>query len=203
MPSRSTAELLTVVSDKITRAFNRSGATRAVALDISKASNRLWHAGRLHKLRFYGISDIWPFLSFLTNRRLRVVPDGKSLQEYQLTLEFFKARFLFQHFSYYTLMTFLMMLYVILSMLMILLSTLSLIRYLDLWQQLELASRLESNLWDTVDWGSKWLVDFSAGKAQLVSFDWSNSTCATDVKMSGSVLEEKVIFLDERDVFLF
>ena len=77
---------------------------------------------------------------------LRVVPDGKSLQEYQLTLEFFKARFLFQHFSYYTLMTFLMMLYVILSMLMILLSTLSLIRYLDLWQQLELASRLESNL---------------------------------------------------------
>ena len=88
-------------------------------------------------------------------------------------------------------------------MLMILLSTLSLIRYLDLWQQLELASRLESNLWDTVDWGSKWLVDFSAGKAQLVSFDWSNSTCATDVKMSGSVLEEKVIFLDERDVFLF
>ena len=41
MPSRSTAELLTVVSDKITRAFNRSGATRAVALDISKASNRL------------------------------------------------------------------------------------------------------------------------------------------------------------------
>ena len=58
MPSRSTAELLTVVSDRITRVFNRSGATRAVALalDISKASNRLWHAGRLHKLTFYGIS---------------------------------------------------------------------------------------------------------------------------------------------------
>ena len=33
---RSTADLLTVVSDGITRAFNRSGATRAVALDISK-----------------------------------------------------------------------------------------------------------------------------------------------------------------------
>ena len=38
--SRSTADPLTVVSDKIARAFNRSGATRAVALDISKAFDR-------------------------------------------------------------------------------------------------------------------------------------------------------------------
>ena len=34
--SRSTADLLTVVSDRIARAFNKSGATLAVALDISK-----------------------------------------------------------------------------------------------------------------------------------------------------------------------
>ena len=32
----------------------------------------------------------------------------------------------------------------------------------DLWQQLELASELESDLWYTVDWGRKWLVDFNA-----------------------------------------
>ena len=38
---RSTADLLTVVSDRIARAFNRSGATRAVALDISKAFDRV------------------------------------------------------------------------------------------------------------------------------------------------------------------
>ena len=37
----------------------------------------------------------------------------------------------------------------------------------DVWQQLELASELESDLRDTVDWGSKWLVDFNAGKTQL------------------------------------
>ena len=36
--SVSTADLLTVVSDRIAGAFNRSGATRALALDISKAS---------------------------------------------------------------------------------------------------------------------------------------------------------------------
>ena len=41
----------------------------------------------------------------------------------------------------------------------------------DLWQQLELAFELESDLRDTVDWGKKWLVDFNAGKTQLVSFD--------------------------------
>ena len=49
--SRSTADLLTVASDRIARAFNRSGATRAVALDISKAFDMVWHAGLFHKLK--------------------------------------------------------------------------------------------------------------------------------------------------------
>ena len=64
----------------------------------------------------------------------------------------------------------------------------------DLWQQLELASKLESDLQDTVDWGKKWLVDFNAGKTQLVSFDRSNNNGSIDVKMDGSVLEEKSSF---------
>ena len=64
----------------------------------------------------------------------------------------------------------------------------------DLWQQRDLASELESDLQDTVDWGKKWLVDFSAGKTQLVSFDWSNSNGSIDVKMDGSVREEKSCF---------
>ena len=45
----------------------------------------------------------------------------------------------------------------------------------DLWQKLELASVIESDLRDTVDWGKKWLVDFNAKKTQLVSFDRSNN----------------------------
>ena len=49
--SEATADLLTVVTNRIARAFNRSGTTRAVALDISKAFNRVWHAGLLHKLK--------------------------------------------------------------------------------------------------------------------------------------------------------
>ena len=82
--SQSTADLLTVASDRIARAFNRSGATQAVGLDISKAFDRVWHAGLLHKLKSYGISgQIFGLISsFLSNRRLRVVLDGKSSQEY-------------------------------------------------------------------------------------------------------------------------
>ena len=34
----------------------------------------------------------------------------------------------------------------------------------DLWKQLELASELESDLRDTVDWGRKWLVISVLGK---------------------------------------
>ena len=63
-----------------------------------------------------------------------------------------------------------------------------------LWQQLELFSELESDLWDTVDWGKKWLVDFNAGKTQLVSFDQSDNNGSIGVKMNGSVLEEKSSF---------
>ena len=74
---------MTVVSDRIARAFNRSGATRAVALDLSKAVNRV-HAGLLHKLKSDGTSgQIFGIISsFLSNRQLQVVLDGKSSQEY-------------------------------------------------------------------------------------------------------------------------
>ena len=82
--SSVTAGLLTVVSDRIIRAFNRSVATRAVVLDISRAFYWVWHAGILHKLKSYGIpGQIFGLIpSFLSNRQPRVVLDGKSSQEY-------------------------------------------------------------------------------------------------------------------------
>ena len=108
----------------------------------------------------------------------------------QLMQEFLKAPFLVLHFSYYTLMTFLMMLSVILqSILMILLSILSAIGHLICGNNLNWL--LNFNL---IYWGKKWLVDFNAGKTQLVSFDQSNNNGFIDVKMSGSVLEEIPIF---------
>ena len=82
--SRSIADLQTVVSNRIVGAFNRSGATRAVALDVSEAFNRVWHTGLFHKLVYYRISgQIFGLISsFLSNRRLQVnagVPQGSIL----------------------------------------------------------------------------------------------------------------------------
>ena len=127
------------------------------------------------------------FLLFSVINGLRSFWMGSLHKNIQLMLEFLIALFLVLHFSYYTLMTFLVLSVILLSMLMILLST----QAFDLWQQLELASELESDLQDTVDWGREWLVDFNAGKTQVVSFDQSNNTGAIDVQMDGSVLEEK------------
>ena len=50
--------------------------------------SRVWHAGLLHKLRPYGISgQIFGLISsFLGNRRLPVILDGKSSQEYPVNV---------------------------------------------------------------------------------------------------------------------
>ena len=42
--------------------------------------------------------------------------------------------------------------------------------------------------------GKKWLIDFSAGKTQLVSFYLSNNNGSIDLKRDGPVLEEKSYF---------
>ena len=63
-----------------------------------------------------------------------------------------------------------------------------------MWQQLELASELEPDLRDTVDWGKKWVVDFNAEKTQLVSFDPCNNNGSIDVEINRSIPEEKSSF---------
>ena len=61
-----------------------------MALDISKTFDRVCHAGLLHKLKSYGISDqIFGLItSFLSNMWLRVVLNGKSSQEYPVNAGF-------------------------------------------------------------------------------------------------------------------
>ena len=88
-----------------------------------------------------------------------------------------------------------MLFVILLSMLMILISILSVIRHLIYGNILNWLLNLSLiYIQDTVDWGKKWLVDFNAGKTQLVWFDWSNNNSSIDMKMDESVLEEKIIF---------
>ena len=55
-----------------------------------------------------------------------------------------------------------------------------------LWQQVYLL--------EAVDRAKKWLVGFNFGKTQLVLFDRFHKSGGIDVKMDGSVLEEKTVF---------
>ena len=168
-----------------------------MALDISKAFDRVWHAGLLHKLKSYGISgQIFGLIfSFLSNRRLRVVLDGKSSQEYPVNAGVPQGSILGPT---------LFLLYIndfpddVISDIAIYADDTSLYSKCDLasdlWQQLELASELESDQRNTVEWAKKWLADFNARKAQLISFDRSNNIGFIDVTTDGSVLEEKSSF---------
>ena len=82
----SISDLLTVVSGRIGRAFNRS---KAIALDISKVFDWVWDVGLCQKPKSYGIfGQIFNvFSSFLIKRRLRVIQDENYSQEYPLNAE--------------------------------------------------------------------------------------------------------------------
>ena len=64
------------------------GGTQAVALDVSKAFDRVWHTGYIQKLKSYGISgQIFGFISsFLCNGCHWVALNGKSSQEYPVNV---------------------------------------------------------------------------------------------------------------------
>ena len=116
---------------------------------------------------------------------------GSLHKNNQLILEFLKALFLVLHSSYYTLMTFLMMLSMTMrSRLMTLLSFLKMIRYLICGNNqnwLLNVNLIYETLWST------------AGSGLLISMqeklNWfylnGNNTGATNVKIDGSVLEER------------
>ena len=122
--------------------------------DISTGFDRIWHAGLLHKLKSYGIlgQTFGLIFSFLSNRQLRVILDGKSSQEYPANAGVPQGSILGPtHF----------LLYIndlpenVICHIAIYADDTTLCsmcdQVSDLWQQLELAFELESDLKDTVD----------------------------------------------------
>ena len=194
--SRSTGDLLTVVTDRVARALNKTGATRAVALDISKAFDRVWHAGLLQKIKAYGVSgEVFEIIaSFLGDRKLRVAVDGKLSQEFAVNAGVPQGSILGPT---------LFLLYIndlpdhVISNIAIYADDTTIYsscdKVSDEFERLCMSGDLEGDLRDVVDWGKRWLVSFNAKKTQLISFDNSNSD-HLDIKMGASLLDEKSSF---------
>ena len=79
-PGDSTINQLIYIIHQIYLAFESGKEVRVVFLDISKAFDKVWHAGLLKKLEALGVRD--PLLSwiesYLFNRKQRVVVEGQS-----------------------------------------------------------------------------------------------------------------------------
>ena len=136
-----------------------------MALDKSMAFDRVWHAGLLHKLNSYGISgQILGLSSFPSNRQLRMVLDGKDSEGYPLNAEVPQSSILGLTFFLLHIndlpddVMYDIAIYADNTTLYFKCDQAS-----DLWQQLELAYELESDLRDSMDSGKKRLVDFVAG----------------------------------------
>ena len=80
IPGDSTVNQLAYLYHTFCEALDAGKEVRAVFCDISKAFDRVWHAGLIHKLEFAGVTEEaleW-FRNYLSNRRQRVVLPGAS-----------------------------------------------------------------------------------------------------------------------------
>ena len=85
-PSRSTADLLLLLTKSWQDALDTGLDTLVIALDIAGAFDRVWHKGLLVKLRARGIQgDLLDLIEdYLTGRTLRVVINGQTSREYPI-----------------------------------------------------------------------------------------------------------------------
>ena len=75
-PGDSTIYQLISITSDIYTAFENHDETRAIFLDISKAFDKVWHLGLIHKLQCNGRTGNLFFKDYLNNRNQRVVLNG-------------------------------------------------------------------------------------------------------------------------------
>ena len=79
-PGDSCINQLLAITHEIFSSFDDNYEVRGVFLDISKAFDKVWHEGIIHKLKRNGISgNLLSLLTdFLRNRKQRVILNGQS-----------------------------------------------------------------------------------------------------------------------------
>ena len=193
---RSTADLLTVLSERIYNSLDVGGETRAIALDISKAFDKVWHAGLLHKLKAYGVGGCILSIveSFLQDRSMKVVLDGQSSTPYEINAGVPQGSVLGPT---------LFLVYIndlpdgALSKIGIYAddtTAYSSIKTSDFFDRLEMTAELEEDLRCIVEWGEKWLVSFNATKTKLLSFNRHRESGLIPLKMNDIELPESSSF---------
>jgi archaellum component FlaG (FlaF/FlaG flagellin family) len=77
---------MTYITHKLNSTLHRQGEACMVALDISKAFDRVWHAALISKCRAIGLSNTFTnwIENFLSNRLIQVLVDGYTSDSYKI-----------------------------------------------------------------------------------------------------------------------
>ena len=190
--SRSTADVLTVISHRISEALDSSFEGRVIALDISKAFDQVWHRGLLRKLTSYGISGrLYSTLrSFLLGRKMRVVVNGQKSDVFEINAGVPQGSVLGP--TLFLLFINDLPADVLKSFINIFADDTTIYGFTskDLNHQ-DLADNISGDLSGVVQWGKRWLVSFNAQKTKLVSFNRRrNAPDLPPVSMDGVDLDE-------------
>ena len=78
--NRSAGDLMALLTETWNRSVHLFGKSKIVALDISRAFDRVWHQGLISKVKSYAFIR-W-LSDFLCNRSIRVVIDGINSNVY-------------------------------------------------------------------------------------------------------------------------
>ena len=197
--NRSTADHLTVITEKICKALDGNGVARAIALDISKAFDRVWHAGLLHKLSSYGVKGkIFNIIqSFLQNRSLKVVLDGQTSSTFSINAGVPQGSILGP---------ILFLVYIndlpdkdrLFSDIGIYADDTSIYKCCNVRpspdDQHQLARELELDLAGFLNWGSDWRVSFNASKTKLLTVHHLRTADFPSVSMGLDLLPESSSF---------
>ena len=78
-PGDSTLNQLNYILHKIHSSSDIGEETLIVFLDLTKAFDKVWHNGLIHKLNSFGLTGMWNewFKSYLSSRKTRVVLNGQ------------------------------------------------------------------------------------------------------------------------------